>query len=138
MADRRAAMRADIVSQAHYVRGAREKVLMDILAEDDLLLRRNYGIEINLQLARAFSLACQLHTELLSGERLEIGSVAPELVSREGLGVVQAHDQRGIDVIEETVEPIAHQDCRMAYKLWALPTVVAWEDQQPSLVCELT
>ena len=73
-------MRADVMPQPHHVPRVLQQVLVDVLAEDDLLLDRDRRVEIDLQFARALRPAGQLHAELLPGERLEVGGVAPELV----------------------------------------------------------
>ena len=78
-----------------------QEVLVDVAAEDDLLLDRDGRIEIDLQVARALRAPGQLHAQLLARVRLEIGRVPPELVLLERLRVVQPHDQRGIDLVQE-------------------------------------
>ena len=78
-------MRADVVPEPHHVLGFLQQVLVDVFAEDDLFFHRDRGIEIHLQLARAFRPAGQLHAELFPGERLEVGGVTPELILLEGL-----------------------------------------------------
>ena len=49
--------------------------------------------------------------------RLEIGGVTPQFVLLERIAVVQAHDQRGINLIEESREAIVHEH-RRKLRLW--------------------
>ena len=70
----------------------------------------------------------------LPGERLEVGGVAPELVLLERIGVVQPHHQRGVDVVEETVEAIADQHRRVPHQIRPLAPVETREDQQRPLL----
>ena len=98
--------------QPLHVPGVLQQVLVDVFAEDDLLLHRHRRIEIHLQFAHARRAPGQLHAKLPPGVRLEIGGVAPELILLERLGVMQPHDQRGINLVQESREPIVHQHCR--------------------------
>ena len=61
--------------------------------------------------------------------RLEVGGVTPELVLLKRLGVMQPHHQRGVNLVEETVETIAHERGRMAHQFGPLASIVAGEDQ---------
>src|SRR5882672_1050523 len=120
-------MRANIPPQSHNVSGVLQEVFMDVLAEDDLLLHRDIGIEVYLQFARPFRPAGQLYTELSFGERLEISGITPKLILNERRRVMQPNDQRSVDVVEEAVEAIAHQHRRMPDQFRTLASVVAWK-----------
>ncbi len=115
IAHRRAALRADIMPQPLHVSGVLQQVLMDVFAEDDLPLHRDRRIEIHLQFAHARRAPGQLHAELLPGVRFEIGGVTPELILLKRLGVMQPHDQHGINLVQESYAPIAHQHLRMLH-----------------------
>ncbi len=99
---------------------------------DDLFLDRDRGIKIHLQLARAFAQPRQLHAELLARQRLEACRVAPEFIVFDRLGMVQPDDERGVDVIQETVEAITDQDRWVPGQFLAFPAIVAGKDQQCS------
>jgi len=72
--------------------------------------------------------------ELLPGVCLEIGGVAPELILLERLGVVQPHDQRGVDLMQKSGEVISHQHRRelppapfvRSSSTWQRPTGFPW------------
>lgn len=97
VADGRAAVGADVVAKPHHLASFLQRVFVDVFAEDDLLLHRNRRIEIDLQFARTFRPAGQLHTQLLPGESLEVGGVTPELILLEGPRVMQPHHQRSVE-----------------------------------------
>ena len=84
--------------QPFHVPRVLQQILMDVFAEDDLL-HRDRRIEIHLQFAHARRAPRQLHAKPLAGIRLEIGSVAPELILLERLGVMQPHNERGINLV---------------------------------------
>src|SRR5262249_39381709 len=119
-----AAVWADVVAEPYHLGGFLQQVFVDVFAEDDLFFHRDGGIEINLQLACTFRPAGQLHTQLFPGKRLEVGSVTPELILLEWPRVMQLHHLRGVNVVEETVEAIAHQHSRMPHQLRAFTPVI--------------
>ena len=102
IANRRAALRADIMPQPLHIPGGLQQMPVDVFAEDDLLLHRHRRIEIHLQFAHARRAPGQFHAKLLPGVRSEIGGVAPELILLERLGVMQSHHQRGINLVQKS------------------------------------
>src|SRR5688572_21789752 len=116
-------MRADVMPEALHIVGAAQQMFVNVFAEDDFLLDRDGGIEIHFQLARTFRPARELDPELFPGERFEIGGVAPKLILRERLRVMQPDDERGVNVVEEAVEAIADVYRRMPDQLRALAPV---------------
>ena len=72
----------------------------------------------------------QLHAELFARQRLEVWRVTPEFIVFDRLGMVQPDDERGVDVIQETVEAITDQDRRVPGQFLAFPAIVAGKDQQ--------
>ena len=84
-------MRADIMPQPLDFLAVLQQVLVDIAAEDDLLLGQDGRIEINRQLPRALGPAGQLHAKLqpLAQGRLEIRRIAPKPVALEIPRVMQ-------------------------------------------------
>jgi len=89
-----------------------EQVLVDVFAEDDPLLHRDRRVEIHLQIAHARRAPRQLNAELLPRVRLEIGGVTPQFILLERVAVMQPHDQRGINLVEESREAIVHEHRR--------------------------
>src|ERR1044072_4577074 len=109
-------------------------MLVYVLAEDYLLAVADGRVEVDSELARAFRAARHLHAELPLRERLEVGRVTPELILFEGLRVMQAHDERCVDVVEEAVEAVADEHGRMTDECGTLAAVVAREDEQRAFV----
>src|ERR1700680_749046 len=127
-------MRTNVVPKSHHCRGAMQKVLVHVLTEYYFLFHRDHRIEIHLQNSRPFASASHLYAQLSTGKCLEVGGIAPQLILSKWLGVVKAHDQRGVNVVKETVEAIAHQHCRMPHKLREFAAVITRKNQQRPLV----
>ena len=107
-----------------------EQVLVDVFAENDLLLHRDRRIEIHLQIAHARRPPRQLDAELLPRVRLEIGVVTPQFILLERVAVMQPHDQRGINLVEESREAIVHEHRRKLRLLLPFAAIVAGKDEE--------
>src|SRR5262245_13697810 len=103
-------------------------MLVNVLAKNDLLARLHGGIEIHLKFAGAFVATGHLHAELLPGECLEIGGVAPQLLLLERPSMMQPDDQRGIDLVEESIETVTFPHSWIAGEFRTFAPIVTWED----------
>ena len=49
--------------------------------------------------------------------------------------MAQSHNQRGVNFVQEAIEPVAYEHGRMSLKFRPLAAVEAGEDQQRALFC---
>jgi hypothetical protein len=66
----------------------------------------------------------------LSSVGLEIGGVAPKLILLERFGVVQPHDQRVMNLVQESREPMVHQHRRIFHDVRPLAPEVSGKNSR--------
>lgn len=130
---RRVALRADVRPQPGHVRRARPQVLADVAGEQRLLVRGGVRLAMQLELAAAVGSNAQAQADRLAACGLEVGRVAPQLRALKRPRVMQAHDERRVDLVEEAVEAEGHERLRPAGPVGPFAAVVAREDEDRRL-----
>ncbi len=125
--DRCRARGADVGTQACHARGL--KVVVDVLGEENLVAGGRAWVAVDLELGGTVGLGDEPNADLVATDRPEIGGVPPQFCALEGLGVVEANDERRVDLVDEAAEPVRHEELWLGGPVRALAPEVAGEDE---------
>jgi len=107
---------------------------VNVLAEDDLLLHCDVWIKVHLKFTRARGAASEPHTHALTGQRLEIGCIAPQVSLLERGRMMKVHYQRRVDIIEKSIKAVANQHGRLPDYVGAFAPIEARKHEVRSVL----
>src|SRR4051812_27151294 len=95
------------MTQPNHILRLLKQMVMDVTTEDYFLFYGNRSIEIQSQFTSALGQSLECEAELLAAECSEIRSIPPQLILSKRLGIMQADNKSGIDVVEESCKLVA-------------------------------
>src|SRR5215471_9263064 len=132
--DRDVAVRTHIVTQPYHVGGFALYVLVDVPDKGHFDVIRYTWLKIDDQFCSAFTSLGHLQPNSFPRWSLEVSGEAPQLVGVEWRRMMQADDQRSVDLIQRTAELVRDKDCRIVLQLGPFAPEVRGKDKQCVLI----
>src|SRR5262249_13039648 len=107
------AMWTHVVTQPRHVGGFALYVLVDIPDKGHLDVIRYPWLKIDDQFGSAFAALGHLQPDSFPRWSLEVSGEAPQFVGVKRRRMMQADDERGVDLIQCTTKLVRDEDCRI-------------------------